>query len=432
MNSHVRSGSDALVNRLRRIDVFKHAIANKFKIDLRTASVTSRGPGGHAFAIRFHYLAEVESLLEPRIARLCSADRRAFREVTERAQEAFWSVYLDFNPLVHSVAAAGGVESESLEKTLARGILLFDVSRKTKFVTYLEKTLRESVKNLRGKRYAEELGLPLSAGRLVPQLMWELHQDAMRLGRALSSEESDRLLIGFLRQHRCRFSESRMQQIARALREERGRLSIEQCWESLEPSVRRDGGYYGNDCYVDEQDERQHQLAEIARAMERAGFDAAERALAFARLELPHDESLYDRIASKVTSATLRKRKTRLLVRLMAARYAPRAPHFGCYLNALPKESRGEIQSRLRRLGQSYRLPWKSLVDDLLNWMSLSDSVYRISILERGRLETYLCGTAELELPSPLFQKLKAALIEQDRLDFPCHRTNRESECDHD
>ena len=424
MNSPTQESLDALTKKLMRVDVFKHAIANKFSIDVRSAKRTVRNDEGQLCSLRFHYLAEVESLLEPRVARLVATERRAFRDLAVRAQESFWEVYLDFLPLVHSVATSSGVEPESLEKVLARAILLFDVARKTKFVTYLEKTLRESVKNLRGKRYAEELALPLSAGRLVPQLMWELHQTAMRSGRGLSAEESDTVVIRFLSQHSCRFSAATMRRIARTLREEKHWISIHQCWDSLEPSVGRDGARAGNDCFVDDQDERRHQLQQIEQAMDLAGFDAEDRVLTYARLDLPHDEARHERIASNVTSATLRKRKTRLLVRLMAARYAPQANRFGRYLNTSSMEARDSFRLELTRLSESSRLAFRDVVEDLLNWMSLSDSVYRISILERGRLSAYLRQETRVELASPLFQKLKAALIEQDRLDFPCLSSN--------
>ncbi|MEO1523981.1 MAG: hypothetical protein AAFX06_01025 [Planctomycetota bacterium] len=427
MNADRPGSSDALMDRWMRVDVFKHAIANQFAIELRTATWTQRSHDGQTRTHRFHYLAEIDSLLAPRVSRLPVAERRAFRDVFERAQDAFWSLYLDFLPLVNSVSASSGVESESLERVLARAILLYDVARKTRFVTYLEKTLRESVKNLRGQRYADELALPVSAGRLVPQLMWELHQAAMRTGHALSAEESDRVVIGFLRQHQCRFSDSCMQRIARTLREETHWISLDSCFESLEPSATRDGTRAGNDCYVDQEDERQHQLSQIERAMERAGFSEEECALTYARLDLPYNHILHERVASKVTSATLRKRKTRLLVRLMSARYADQAPRFGPFLNTSPAKARAPMREKLVEISRANDCQWRDAVDDLLNWMSLSESVYRISILERGRLMTFLCDETRLELSSPLFQKLKAALIEQDRLDFPCIRSPREN-----
>ncbi|MEL6108761.1 MAG: hypothetical protein AAFU85_22365 [Planctomycetota bacterium] len=425
MNLPVPGPADALHEQLMRVDIFKHAIANSFAIDLRHATGPSRSEDGQTRSGRFHYLAEIDTLLESRVARLTAPERRAYGDVSQNAQEAFWKIYLDFLPLVHSIAATSGVEPESLERVLARAILLFDVTRKTKFVTYLEKTLRESVKNLRGKRYAEELGLPLSAGRLVPQLMWEVHQASMHAGHSLSVEESDRVVIEFLRRHPCRFSEARMANIAQTLRADKRWLSIDQCLESLEPSTRRDGTRAGNDCFVDDQDERRHQLGQIELAMERARFDVQERTLLYARLELPHDEALHERIASGVTSATLRKRKSRLLVRLMAARYANQAPRFGRYLNASAKDAHRSLRTAVEGLADECGYDTHSVVEDLLNWMALSESVYRISILERGRLRSYLNGPSQSELASPLFQKLKAALIEQDRLDFPCLRLSK-------
>lgn len=427
MNPLTSGSADALSEQLMRVDIFKHAIANTFSIDLRTATGSTRENDGQARSSRFHYLAEVDTLLEPRVSRLTAAKRRAYRDVSQRAQDAFWQIYLDFLPLVHSIATASGVDAERLERVLGRAILLFDVKRKTKFVTYLEKTLRESVKNLRGERYAEELGLPLSAGRLVPQLMWELHQSSMCARQSLSAEESDRVVIDFLRHHSCRFSETSMANIAQTLREDKRWISIDQCWESLEPSARRDGTRAGNDCFVDDQDERRYQLTQIDRAMRRAGFDAQERTLLYARLDLPYDEAMHERIASGVTSASLRKRKSRLLVRLMAARYADQSPRFGRYLNESAKNAHQPFKIEMDGIAAENGCDAESVVEDLLNWMSLSESVYRISILERGRIRCYLRESGAAELASPVFQKLKAALIEQDRLSFPCLRLSEDA-----
>ena len=57
--------------------------------------------------------------------------------------------------------------------------------------------------------------------------------------------------------------------------------------------------------------------------------------------------------------------------------------------------------------------------------MSLSKSVYRLTISERGRLQQFLAPDQQAErhvrsVSGPLFNKLKAALIDEDRQGFPC------------
>ncbi len=65
-----------------------------------------------------------------------------------------------------------------------------------------------------------------------------------------------------------------------------------------------------------------------------------------------------------------------------------------------------------------------ALAAELLNWLSLSTSVYRLSITQRGRVADYLSDDTGTVLASESFQKLKAALIEQERLGFPCWDEN--------
>ena len=142
------------------------------------------------------------------------------------------------------------------------------------------------------------------------------------------------------------------------------------------------------------------------------------------RLDLPHDLARYERVASAVTSASLRKRATRLLVRLMAARYAPQAPRFGGLLRRTSSQAAAELRQTLAEFAAQRGCQTAALAAELLNWMSLSTSVYRLSITQRGRVADYLSDDTGTVLASESFQKLKAALIEQERLGFPCWDEN--------
>ncbi|MCS7467723.1 hypothetical protein NZK35_13805 [Stieleria sp. ICT_E10.1] len=411
-----------LEQHLDRLEVLKIGLRNSFGIDLRTASRLVHDDDGEARSQRFHYLPEVFPFLETRVASLGKKRRRAYESIKERAVESFWKLYSDFQPMLQSVAESSGIDADRLDPVLGRSLLLFDASRGTKWVTYLEKSLRESVKNLRGEIYARQLGLPLSAGRLVPQMQWLLQRAAMQSGRQLSAEESDAAVIDFLAHHRARFSRDSMRRIAEAIRCGRREVSLDVCHDWLEPSVGQGEGVSGpgNDGWLEEQEEREFQLRRIDAAIERAGFDAEERCVVLQRLDLPHDQARYDRVASAVTSASLRKRATRLLVRLMAARYAPQAPRFGGLLCRTASAAGAELRQTLAELAAQRGCPSEALAAELLNWMSLSTSVYRLSITQRGCAAEYLSGDTGIVLASGTFQKLKAALIEQERLGFPC------------
>ncbi|QEF97059.1 hypothetical protein Mal15_10940 [Stieleria maiorica] len=411
-----------LEQHLDRLDVLKVGLWNSFGIDLRTATRRVQEDDGQTRSERFHYLPELIPFLHARVITLETKQRRAYESVKERATESFWKLYSDFQPMVHVVAESTGIDADRLDPVLGRSLLLFDASRRTKFVTYLEKSLRESVKNLRGEDHARQLGLPLSAGRLVPQMQWVLQRAAMEAGRQLSAEESDAVVIEFLTQHRCKFSNDSMRRIAEVMRRGRGDVSLQSCREWLEPSVNPASGVSaaGNDGWLEAQEEHDAQLRQVHAAIDRAGFDADEQCIVLHRLGLPHDQTRYDRVASAVTSASLRKRAARLLVRLMAARYAPQAPRFGGLLHSTSSQAKDALHGTLAALATENGMEPEVLATDLLNWMSLSESVYRVSIAQRGRVAEYLCGDSIATLPSGTFQKLKAALIEQERLGFPC------------
>ncbi|QDV46145.1 hypothetical protein Enr13x_60490 [Stieleria neptunia] len=411
-----------LEQHLDRLEVLKIGLRNSFGIDLRTASRPVHNDDGETRSQRFHYLPEVFPFLETRVASLGKKRRRAYESIKERAVESFWELYSDFQPMLQSVAESSGVDADRLDPVLGRSLLLFDASRRTKWVTYLEKSLRESVKNLRGEVYARQLGLPLSAGRLVPQMQWVLQRAAMQSGRQLSAEESDAAVIDFLTQHRSKFGRETMRRIADVMRCGRRDVSLDTCHEWLEPSAGQGKSVSGpgNDGWIDEREEGEFQLRQIHAAIRRAGFGAEERCVVLQRLDLPHDQARYERVASAVTTASLRKRATRLLVRLMAARYAPQAPRFGGLLHRTASAGGAELRQTLAELAAQRGCPSEALAAELLNWMSLSTSVYRLSIAQRGRAAEYLWGDTGTVLASGTFQKLKAALIEQERLGFPC------------
>ncbi|WP_182867118.1 hypothetical protein [Stieleria mannarensis] len=415
-----------LEQHLDRLDVLKVGLWNSFGIDLRTATRRVQDDDGQTRSERFHYLPELIPFLHVRVMTLEPKRRRAYESIKERATESFWKLYADFQPMVHAVAESTGIDADRLDPVLGRSLLLFDASRRTKFVTYLEKSLRESVKNLRGEDHARQLGLPLSAGRLVPQMQWVLQRAAMQAGRQLSAEESDAAVIEFLTQHRCKFSNDSMRRIAEVMRRGRGDVSLQSCREWLEPSVNPGSGVSaaGNDGWLEEQEEHDAQLRQIHAAIDRAGFDADDQCIVLHRLDLPHDQARYDRVASEVTTASLRKRGSRLLVRLMAARYAPQAPRFGSFLDSTSSQAKDDLRAGLAVLASETGTEPAALAAELLNWMSLSESVYRVSIAQRGRAAEYLCGDSCATLASGTFQKLKAALIEQERLGFPCWQGN--------
>lgn len=431
MSSQVSSKQTVSLDaHLQRVDVFKIGLRNSFEIDFRAARAKKRrGENTSSRSELFHYLGEALPLVEPRARALPHGLRQAYESLRERAEESFWQIYYDFQPMVQSIADSSGVDSDLLQPILGRTVLLYEISRKKKFVTYLEKSLRESVKNIRGKQYAQDLGIPLSAGRLVPQLLWQLDQAAMKAGQTLSNEDGERVVVNFLSAHPTRFSMAMMRRISEVIRGHRKDISLDH-HEILEPSSSSAEQTIGNDCYVERSDECAHQLGQIMEAISRAQFDEIEMAIVLQRLGLTYDERVYATVASKVTVSSLRKRKQRLLVRLLASRFAPQAQYFGQFLNQSISESRSRILQCISDLAARKGQSEDQVVEKLLNWMSLTECVYKISILDRERLNAFMLpdeagkpsdhSTKPGVLGTPLFQKLKAALIEQDRLGFPC------------
>ncbi|MCD0460743.1 hypothetical protein [Roseiconus lacunae] len=445
--SGVADSRSELERHLHRMDVFKVSLRNSFGLDLRTLRHRTMTSVGISQVKPFQYLPELLPFLEPRVNVLGRSQRAAFETIKEHAIESFWKLYADFLPLTTMVAKDSGlsqfntessIDGDCLSVYLARAILLFDSSRGTKFVTYLDKCLREAVKNIRGERLARQLSIPVSAGRMVHQITWLLQQAEFECRRRLSAAESDGLVIAFLTEQRARFSEATMQRVAFAIRQGRTVQSIERCRPWLDPAhdARRPDNA-GNDCYVEEAEEHERQLHEIDEAIARARFTASERAIVLHRLDLPHDSNCLEQLSDKITSATLRKRSTRLLLRLVAARFAPQAPHFGWLVETSPAAARQPlrqvIEAIARRDHPTDSVAPQQFVSDLLNSMAISDSIYRITISERGHLERYLlpdtavaagsdrsvAAAERRRLSTLLFGKLKAALIEQERQGFP-------------
>lgn len=422
----------ALERHLERIFVFKLGLSNSFGIDFRQNTYTRKESDGSVKAVLFNYLSEVPPMIVGRIEQLPKRRRDVYQKLEEEAVRSFWEIYFRFQPLLHRYASQHGVDVDDLGNILGRAILLFDKTRGFKFYSYLDKTLRESIKNLRGKMYAEEYCVPLSAGRLMPQLFWLLDQETLRRERRLSPDESDQIILDFLRSHPAQFAESTMQAVALAARTRRRKVS-------LDNSATREGVGAGSDReqnprtgsdQVEAEDEYQHALRNIHRAMDRAGFDEREAAIVLERLELAHDEDLYARIESELSAGSLRNRKSRLLVRFMAAFHAGHAARTGRFLHAEPEASRVILRSELDSLAADHEMSTQHFVRQLLNLMSLTGSVYRLSIHERGRLEKFLLPDGDsstaarsLGIDGHVYNKLKAALMEQEHLGFPFLRT---------
>ncbi len=419
--------SRSLDRHLENLFVYQLGLKNSFGVDLRSDTFSRAPPGGSPQSFLFNYLSEIPPLLEGRVKQLPKGRREAYAKLEDAAVSSFWEVYYRFQPLIHSYARRYGVEVDDLGNVLGRAILLYDKRRGFKFYSYLKKTLRESIKNLRGQMYAEKYCLPLSAGRLMPQLLWMLDQETLRLQRRLSPEEGDRLVIDFLRDHRAHFSESTMRTIAGVARTRVRKVSL-----NANASHRRDvpgEAAVATDSAaaehpLDAQDEYEHTLRRIHEAIRVAGFDAQEQAIVLERLDLAHDEELYSRIESELSAGSLRNRKMRLLVRFMVAMYAGDSPRFGRFIHAQPQASRTVLRRALDDLADTFGMTTGAVTRCLLNWMSLRDSVYRLSIAERGRLERFLSdeplASKQIGIDGHVYNKLKAALMEQDRLDFPC------------
>ncbi|MCG8649297.1 MAG: hypothetical protein MI861_05665 [Pirellulales bacterium] len=425
--------SRSLDRHLEHIYLFKLGLQNSFGIDFRSHTHWQNHPPDRSKAVLFNYLSEITSLLKPRVKRLPKVRQEAYAKLEDAALVSFWEVYYRFQPLIHRYAQRFGVEVDDLGNVLGRAILLYEKQRGFKFYSYLEKTLRESIKNLRGKVLADQYGLPLSAGRLLPQLLWLLDQETLRRQRRLTADECDQLVISHLRQGPAQFSELTMRTVAAVVRTQTRMVSLDRD-KGKEPVTHRQSGSLPewplateDDNPVDAQDEYEHALRKIQAAIARARLSQYEQAIVLERLNLAHDKDLYARLKSELSAGSLRNRKNRLLVRFMAAFHAGDAPRFGRFLHADPLASRSILQNALGELADSYELTAQAVIQRLLNLMSLTGTVYKLSIAERGRLSQFLLGGERGSQKSPvdghLYNKLKAALMEQERLGFPCLRS---------
>ena len=423
--------NDALDHHLENIYVFKLGLLNSFGVDFRKHTFTCSDADGARQQVLFNYLSEVIPLVLPQANRMPKRRRFAYDKLAASAVDSFWEVYYRFQPLIHRAANQSGVDVDDLGNVLGRAILLYEKDRGFTFYSYFEKTLRESIKNLRGKQYAEEYRLPLSAGRLVPQLLWLIDQETLRLQRAMTNEESDTLLIGFLQKHKAKFSESMMRIIARtiSLATRSRAASIDQCTsadsESSFAGSIADHHSVAHHDSIESRDEHEHLLRQIHNAITKAGFSEREQAIVLQRLDLAHDQSLYERIEAELTTGSLRNRKSQLMVRFMAAMHYDQAKRFGKFLLADPQSSKPMMYRSLQDLVAEFIIAHPLIGSRILNEMSLSESAFRLTIAERGRLESFLLEhpmCRNTKISGHLYNKLKAALMDQDRQAFPCVR----------
>ena len=415
--------SDRLDRHLENIYVFKLGLLNSFGVDFRHQTYVSRtgetqDDAVTARPVLFNYLSEVLPLVQPQANRLPERRRVAYDNLADAAVNSFWEIYYRFGPLIHRLADKSGVDVDDLGNILGRAILLYDKKLGFKFFSYLDKTLRESTKNLRGRDYAERFRLPQSAGRLMPQILWLVDQETLRLGRCLSIEESESVVLKYLHQQPARFSAATMLRIADAVRSQAAPLPFDQ-------TMPFHGANSVYDQNVDDQDEYEYLLSRIARATEKAMLSEREKAILLQRLDLSYDEDLYSRVESELTAGSLRNRRAQLMVRFIAALHSDEAERFGKFLLADPIASKPAMTRALADLAQHYQITPDQTVHFLLNHLALVDAPFKVTIAQRGQLQAFLSAHDQAPLTKisgQLFHKLKAGLIDQDRQDFPCIR----------
>ena len=241
---------------------------------------------------------------------------------------------------------------------------------------------------------ADQYYLPLSAGRLLPQLIWLLDQEAFKRQRRLTPEESDELIVSYLRGQAASFSESTMRLVAQVARTRTRALSLDHATTTSDTvhatSLHGILPLEDTTNAVDDQDEYEFALRRIRDAFERAEFTRREQAILLARLNLSHDEDLFSRIENEISPGALRNQKQKLLVRFTAALHAEKAPRFGRFLNSEPQASRVIMRRVLGEFAESRSITAESFIQRILNHMSLTTNAYRLTITERGRLEQFL------------------------------------------
>ena len=423
--------SRELDSHFNKIYVLKLGLKNSFGIDLRCLTHPQQDTGkfGARRSVLLSYLSEIVPLLEPQANRLPNRRRKAYEKIVATAVDSFWEIYYRFQPMIQRTSETTGVEIDQLGNVLGRAILLYDKTRGFKFYSYFEKTLRESAKNLRGIAYADQYRVPVSAGRLLPQLFWLLDQETLSQRRRLTSQECDSLLTDYLQNHRAKFSASTIQTIVRAVQSRLPTVQIDSAnLGSIKASALPSELLHANDrCEdpVELREEYELLLDQIHRAIEKAQFTPQERAIVLQKLELAFDENLYSKIEGQISEGSMRNRRSKLLVRFFAAMNSDRADRFGRFLLAEPVASRAIMNSALRNLADQLGTTIDFVIDGLLNHMSLTDGVYRLSITERARLDRFLREhpmAKNAKITGHLYNKFKAALIDQDRQAFPCLR----------
>lgn len=424
-----RLDSHALERHLDNLHVFKLGLKNSLGIDFR---IPLNNEATDSPSLLVNYLSEATPLARTRIKALPKTRRDVYSKLEDEALKSFWEVYYRFQPLLHQHAKRAGVEVDDLGNVLGRAILLYDKDQGVKFYSYLEKTLRESVKNLRGRVLADQYFLPLSAGRVLPQLFWILDQASFKLQRRLSPAESDELVVDYLRHHAAAFSESTMRLVAQVARTRSRTTSLDRTSTTGDHAPTSSLGSllpaHDPSNPVDDQDEYEFALKKIHAAFERGHFSEREQAILLERLQLSHDEDLLRRIEHETTAGALRNKSQRLLIRFTAALHAEQARRFGRFLHSDPQAARSILIRVLGEFAESRSVTPQSLVQKLLNHMSLTDEVYRLSISERGRLDQFFATSSPSEtkmaqhntIDGHLFNKFKAALMHQDALDFTC------------
>ncbi len=425
-----RLDSRTLERHLENVYLFKLGLKNSFGIDFRIQLVPSEVADSPAGLM--NYLSEVTPMARHRARELPKGRQNIYTKLEDEAVKSFWEIYYRFQPLIHHHAKRASVELDDLGNVLGRAILLYEKNQGAKFYTYLDKTLRESVKNLRGRVLADQYYLPLSAGRLLPQLIWLLDQEAFKLQRRLTPEESDELVVTYLRGQAASFSESTMRWIAQVARTRTRALSLDRemtkSGTALATSLHGILPLEDTTNAVDDQDECEFALRRIRNAFERAEFTAREQAVLLARLNLSHDEDLLSRIENEISPGALRNQKQKLLVRFTAALHAEEAHRFGRFLNSEPQASRVILRRVLSEFAESRSITAESFIQQILNHMSLTTNAYRLTISERGRLEQFLAinrphapaSSTPTTIEAHLYNKFKAALLEQDARGFPC------------
>ncbi len=419
--------NDTLDGHLENVYLFKLGLRNSFGVDFRNQSHFVKTPDGQTAGVLFNYLSEVIPLVQPQADRMPPMRIAAYNRLADDAIHSFWEIYYRFQPLIRHLADKNGIEIDDLGNVLGRAILLFDRKRGFKFFSYLDKTLRESIKNLRGQILAQQYQLPLSAGRLMPQLLWAIDQESLRRGRGLSIEEGESVVMGFLCKQSARFSRVTRQRIARAAINQTGPLPLDFAIASDSQNAASPSPIHApNDSSVDRfeaKDEHEHLLGKVAQAVDRAQLTDRERAILLQRLELTYDEDIFTRAESELTEGSLRNRRAQLMVRFIAAFHAGDAKRFGRFLLADPVACKPMLTRQIQRLAEQLGTNEIHVIGCLLNHLALSNRPYRISITQRGQLESYLRAHPHAPLTKisgQLFHKFKAGLIDQDRQGFPC------------